>query len=117
MANKMRGEVTVKLFGKTMTMRPTFQSMAAIEGRLGMGCIPLMRLIATQDFGVVHIVVVLTEGLKGAGYPATENRVGEEVVEVGFTKFARPVSEFLRLALGADKKEEDELGEDEVTKS
>ena len=111
MPNKMRGEVTVELFGKTMTMRPTFQSMAEIEGRLGIGCLPLMRMIANEEFGLIHIVVVLTAGLKAMGFPVTEKKVGKAVLEEGFVNYAKPVADFLAIALGAHLERDDDEDE------
>ena len=51
MANKHRGEVEVRLGGRTWTMRPAFQALAEIEGTTGLGFAAVVKPFADSQFG------------------------------------------------------------------
>ena len=110
MANKQRGEVEVRLAGKTWTMRPTFQALCEIEGRTGVGITTLARRCHEGDFGAGPIVAVLWAGIRATHDDAPDHdEVGRLVVAEGVIGFAAPALEFLLAALlgdGAGKKVE-----------
>ena len=103
MANPHRGEVEVILAGKTHTLRPTFQALAEIENKTGMGLLDLGRNFAAGRFGGQDLTAVIWAGLRGhvgvANAPDYAT-VGDLVVDEGFTRLAAPVGAFLAALLG-----------------
>ena len=103
MANKQRGEVDVKLGGKTWTMRPAFQALCEIEDRTGVGITTLARRFHDGDFGAGPIVAVLWAGIRAAHDDAPDyDEVGRLVVAEGVIGFAAPALAFLLAALLGD---------------
>ncbi len=83
MANKVRGEIEVRLDGKTWAMRPAFQALAEIEGVTGLG-----------------IAAVMAAGIRAGHDDAPDyESVKQAIVGEGFNKFAVVASEFLAGAL------------------
>ncbi len=106
MVNKVRGEVPVTLGGKQFAMRPTFAAMCEIEQATGMGIIGLVRRYRNLEFGFQDTAAIVTAGVRAGGAPeVTIEKVGEMMMEGGLIEggldtYARPVVQFLALALG-----------------
>ena len=100
MANKQRGEVEVRLGGRTWTMRPTFQAIAEIEDRTGLGMVELVVRFSDGRFGVTHMTAVIWAGIHAAHDDAPDfDEVGEMVVKHGIQRLAVAVGAFLATVL------------------
>ena len=100
MANKHRGEIEVKLAGKTWTIRPAFQALAEIEGITGLGIAAVVRRFTKGEFGIDDVAAVIAAGIRAAHDDAPDfESVKRAIVEEGFNKFAVVASEFLAGAL------------------
>ena len=80
------GEVEIELDGRAYTMRPCFQALAEIEAATGTGIMALVRRFAGKSFGIGDVTAVVTAGLKAAGEPATQEKVGELIFKTGLLK-------------------------------
>jgi hypothetical protein len=99
MVNRERSEVTIVLGGKEYCLRPTFQALAEIEARAGVGLIKLMRRFVDHEFGLKDVLAVLGPAIEAGGVKPPVD-LGDRIVETGIANFFGPVSEFLALALG-----------------
>ncbi len=100
MANKQRGEVEVKLAGRTWTMRPAFGALAEIEGRTGLGIAAVVQRFTEGRFGIDDVAAVIAAGIGAAHDDAPDfESVKRAVVEEGFNKCAVVAAEFLAGAL------------------
>jgi len=97
--NEQRGEVAITLAGKSFVLRPTYGALAEIESTLGCGIVALVRRLERGDFGVVDLAVIVTAGLKAAGEPATQDKVGEMIRQAGFAPVVKATAAFLENAL------------------
>ena len=97
------GEVEIELDGRAYTMRPCFQALAEIEAATGTGIMALVRRFAGKSFGIGDVTAVVTAGLKAAGEPASQEKVGELIFKTGLLKAATPAGEFLWAALGGTR--------------
>lgn len=102
MANRQRGEVNVELNGARYTMRPSFEALAEIEDRTGVGLLGLMLRI--RDHRTTDIVTVIYAGVAiGHGTKIKENDVRNAVVEKGVHHYIEPVTDFAMQALYGDE--------------
>lgn len=101
MANRERGEVSIRLQGVEYTMRPTYQALVEIEGATGRKIMPLTRAIAAGDYGIVDMTAVIAAGIKAAGGKAQTATIGNMLVASGMGNPAivQSVIEFLGFAL------------------
>lgn len=101
-ANRLRGEVAIRLGGRDYVLRPTFQALCEIETRTGRGIVALARRTAAGDVGVAETAAIVTAGLRAAGEPATFDTVGRLILEAGLAACVPAVTAFLTAALGGD---------------
>lgn len=108
--NKYKGEITRKFGGKERTFRLTFDCIVSIEHRTGKSVMEVGRSIATQNFSLHDITIILHEGLKGAKGTFTHNAVGDMVIETGLTDSAVIAGEVLgTIFAGEDDKDDSPL--------
>jgi hypothetical protein len=98
MANKERGEIAVSLGGKDYRLRPTFQALAEIENRSGIGLVALARRFLAQDFGLNDVIAVLEPAIEAGGVKPPAD-LGALVVMQGIATFTAPIETFLIQAL------------------
>ena len=102
MANKHRGELDVKLLGKSWTMRLTFEAIADIEAKTAMGLAAVVRRFIQSEFGVNEVAAVIWAGIDAAHDDAPDlEAVKRAVVEEGFGGLAVTAAEFLGRAVAA----------------
>lgn len=108
MANRHRGEVTVELDGERYTMRPSFEALAEIEDRTGIGLLGLLMRI--RDTKTTDIASVIYAGIAvGHGTKIEEARVRDAIVDKGVAHYIEPAGDFITQALwGDDQPELDE---------
>lgn len=96
LANKERGEVVVVLAGREYVMRPTFEALAQIEGRLGVGIVSLLRSISAGQFGVRDFAAVIHAGIDaGPDRGPSYAEVGRLAAAEGLMGLLPFVTEFL----------------------
>lgn len=105
--NSQRGDVPVTIAGTVYTMRPSFEALASIEEKLGVGLIPLWRRFGQQDFGIRDVVTVVTESVR-AGEGKVPDAFAQKIVQTGIFTLAKPIATFLTNALAGDRAEGNE---------
>ncbi len=104
MANPDRGEVEVKLGGKTWTMRPTFQGLREVEHKTGLGVMELARRFGEGKASLDHVAQVLAIGVRAANDDAPDyEQIGEMLVRQGMNDVLVPIIVFLASAFVGDR--------------
>jgi hypothetical protein len=98
MANRERGEVAVSLGGKDYCLRPTFQALAEIEHRAGMGLVALAKRFLEREFGLNDVIAVLEPAIE-AGGQTPPKELGKLAAEQGIMRLGLPIAQFLVQAL------------------
>lgn len=102
-ANPQRGEVDILLDGKSYPMRPSYETMVAIEKELG-SLMAVARRFRSEGEGGITIreaAVIVTEGVKAAGKARKDTMlsgfqvdvVGRKIFEAGL--LSTPIFEAL----------------------
>lgn len=102
MHNARRGEVEWKAGGRTFLLRPTFQSICALEAETGCGIIALAKRFHDGDIQLQDVVSVLESGVYGAGNSVQKDEIGNYVVQVGISNVIPVVVSYLQAALGSN---------------
>lgn len=97
--NKLRGEVEIELAGEKWTMRPTFEALSNIEGKLNRSIPEITKAHREGSVRVTEVAVIIWEGLIAAndGKPPLVNKernghrlryeeLGNMIVKDGFSK-------------------------------
>lgn len=85
MANKLRGEVTLKLGGNDYTLRPTFNALCEMEDVCKA---PILRIMEEMQSGTIRLSVlanIVWAGMRGydSAEALTTEEVGEMIVSDG----------------------------------
>ena len=107
MANQYKGEVKGKLGDKERTFRLTFDSIVNIENRTGKSILDITNNMAQNKYSLQDVVIVMHEGLQGAGGKFTQSAVGDMVMKDGLIKVATICSEILMTVFTGEKTQED----------
>ena len=107
MANQYKGEITGKLGDKERTFRLTFEGIVNIENRTGKSILEITNSMAQNKYSLQDVVIVMHEGLQGAGGKFAQSAVGDMVIKTGLLKIAILCSEVLMTIFTGDKEEED----------
>ena len=107
MANQYKGEIKGKLGDKERTFRLTFDSIVNIENRTGKSILDITNNMAQNKYSLQDVVIVMHEGLQGAGGKFIQSAVGDMVIQTGLLKIAILCSEVLMTIFTGDKAEED----------
>lgn len=102
--NPQRGDVPVTIAGTTYTMRPSFEALAAIEEKTGLGLVALWRRFGQQEFGARDVVTVIAEGVR-AGEGKVPDKLAALIIQAGLFTLAPSVAKFLTHALAGEKAE------------
>jgi hypothetical protein len=105
--NKYKGEVKGKLGEKERIFRLTFENIVQIEDRTSKSVMDIARTIVLQNFSFRDIVIVLHEGLTGAGGKYTQSAVGEMTMKSGLTESAILAGKVLETIFTGDSKDDD----------
>lgn len=99
--NPQRGDVTITLGGRDYVLRPTFDALVGLEGKLETGLVPLARQFLEGRFGLREVNAILVAGIEGAGQRPPDD-LGELIVKDGIAGFTEPLVQFLSGALRGD---------------
>lgn len=102
-ANPHRGEVEIRLAGKTHILRPSFAAIVETEARTGSGVIELVRRLGANKGRITDLAAVITAGLRGVGAPADYDRVAEQVFRSRVTDTLALVLAFLIQAVSGGR--------------
>ena len=80
MANQYKGEIKGKLGDQERTFRLTFDNIINIEERTGKPIMTIANDLALSKYSMKDMVIVLHEGLKGAGANIVQQAVGDMVI-------------------------------------
>jgi len=99
MANAARNETSITLMGVDYVVRPSFQTIARIEGALNEGVISLGQKMTKGELSLGGMAVVLHHMAGSTGDRAPKvNDIGEDLMENGIQQHIVSVSEFLLTA-------------------
>ncbi len=115
-ANKERGDVALDLDGTEYTLRPTFEALCIIEGRLDSGILEIAERLATHRIGLREVTTVIFETAKAGGHKVDEGEIGEAVLRVGLLTVVAPILNLLRRALAGPSEGNLEAPSAEATK-
>lgn len=73
MANELRGEVTVTLAGRAVTLRPTWDAVCKTEDAWGCGWPEIVDRLQARRFRLPELAALILEGVKASG----DTRYGE----------------------------------------
>lgn len=100
--NKQRGDVAVTIDGQDYVLRPTYQALAEIESRTGVGLVALAGKFMNRDFGVTEAVTIVSAGIAGSGEKPPKD-LGDMMIGHGVLQLAGPILEFLTNGLTGDQ--------------
>lgn len=103
-ANPIRGEVSLKLGAREVTLRPTFAALVAIERETGLGLVALVGKI--REGSIEHLPAVIREGARAADEQVTPDEIEGAVAAQGALSIIGAANRFLTVALtgGASEK-------------
>jgi hypothetical protein len=96
--NSIRGDVTLELGGRQLTLRPTFHALAEMEGATGHALIALARRLSLGEATLKEIVVVIAAAAKAGGNAVALPELEAQVHAAGVMNVTEPV---LQLLIGA----------------
>ena len=96
MANKERGEVTLKLGGEKYVLRPEFGVIAEIEDELDTDMFQFGMKAEQFKFRVKELVRTLKVVLGANGYEVAEKRLAKAIAEDGMAVAVMPLVAFVR---------------------
>lgn len=83
MANRARGEVTLRLGGETYVLCPTFGAVCEIEDAIGASLYDIGRRLENAQITARDLVAFAHACVTSAGYPVERDRLGDMIVESG----------------------------------
>jgi hypothetical protein len=98
MANKYRGEITIKLPSGKYIMRPTFNALCEIETAIDKSLIILLSNFESKGISINEQHLVIEAGIKAGGQPAPLD-LNEELMKLDAVYKLSVVSEFLQKGL------------------
>lgn len=109
MANRVRGELEVKIVGKLVKLVPSWEGIAEVEDKAGVGVIGLAFRFQNNDIGFKNMCALIWGGMVGSGERPFENyrELCEAVRKTGLVKFVKPVSQFLSECVAGDVEDEE----------
>jgi hypothetical protein len=105
--NQYKGEVKAVLGKQEKTFRLTFESIVNIENNTGKSIIQLTTDMSSAKYTFKDLLVILHEGLKGAGGNVIQKAVGDMIMESGIIKASETAGIVLASAFTGETKEDD----------
>ena len=97
MVNKLRGEITASLDGKSWTLCLTLGALAELEEQLEADDLSsLAAKFSSGKLSAKHLLAIIGAGLRGGGHVVNDDEVAEMRVEGGITGYAQIAAELLR---------------------
>ena len=116
--NQYKGEVKAVLGKKEKTFRLTFESIVNIENNTGKSIIQLTTDMSSAKYTFKDLLIILHEGLKGAGSNVIQKAVVDMIMESGIIKASETAGIVLASAFtGQNKDNENPLGPAENTQN
>lgn len=110
MENRLRGEISAALDGRSWTLVLTLGALAELEDAFS--CKSLAELLArfsAETLSAKDIIILLGAGLRGAGNEVSNDQVAMMQTAGGAAGFAAIAADLLRAAFG-DRDSEEEPG-------
>jgi hypothetical protein len=109
MTNPFRGELQIKLGGKSYKTRITVEGCMQIETACEMSLVKLATKLSEGDLKVADVSNILTPALRGGGNNVDLSEVAKLIYEAGLTEGMRVAAELLSNVLlgGTNLSEED----------
>ena len=105
--NQYKGEVKAQLGDKERTFRLTFESIVNIENSTNKSIIELTTAMSQAKYTFKDLLVILHEGLKGAGQNVIQKAVGDMIMQSGIIKASETAGTVLASAFTGENKEQD----------
>ena len=116
--NQYKGEVKAVLGKQEKTFRLTFESIVNIENNTGKSIIQLTTDMSSAKYTFKDLLIILHEGLKGAGGNVIQKAVGDMIMESGIIKASETAGIVLASAFtGQNKDNENPLAPAENTQN
>ena len=116
--NQYKGEVKAVLGKREKTFRLTFESIVNIENSTGKSIIQLTTDMSSAKYTFKDLLIILHEGLKGAGGNVIQKVVGDMIMESGIIKASETAGIVLASAFtGQNKDNENPLAPAENTQN
>ena len=107
MVNLLRGDVAIKLLDTVYALRPTFETLSAIEANAGKSVMTLAEECASGKISLTDMVSVINHAVQSAdGNTLTKEVLGNEIIRQGVGNILVPVSQFLSVALTGEVPQE-----------
>ena len=103
--NQYKGEVKAVLGDKEKTFRLTFESIVNIENNTGKSIIQLTTDMSSAKYTFKDLLIILHEGLKGAGSNVIQKAVGDMIMESGIIKASETAGIVLASAFTGQNKD------------
>ena len=103
--NQYKGEVKGKLGDTERTFRLTFESIVNIENKTGKSIIQLTTDMSSAKYTFKDLLIILHEGLKGAGSNVIQKAVGDMIMESGIIKASETAGIVLASAFTGQNKD------------
>ena len=103
--NQYKGEVKAVLGKKEKTFRLTFESIVNIENNTGKSIIQLTTDMSSAKYTFKDLLIILHEGLKGAGGNIIQKAVGDMIMESGIIKASETAGIVLASAFTGQNKD------------
>lgn len=120
MANKLLGELKVKIGEEEYTLKPTFSAIMRMELETGKKLSELIDLIRFGTFGLRETVAVVYGGILGANgnrEPKIKySDLGDAVMQAGWLQFLVPCGRILGAAYGGQPVDDSELKDESEEK-
>lgn len=100
MANRNRGEATVRIGRKNYVLRSSFEALSAIEDALDIGIIELAGRLNDGRMRLSDLVAIIAACTAAASdEPPSEEAIGAAIAKKGIATYLEPVSTFFVAAL------------------
>ena len=103
--NQYKGEVKAQLGNKERTFRLTMESIVNIENNTGKSIIQLTTDMSSAKYTFKDLLIILHEGLKGAGGNIIQKAVGDMIMESGIIKASETAGIVLASAFTGQNKD------------
>ena len=103
--NQYKGEVKAVLGDKEKTFRLTFESIVNIENNTGKSIIQLTTDMSSAKYTFKDLLIILHEGLNGAGGNVIQKAVGDMIMKSGIIKASETAGIVLASAFTGQNKD------------
>ena len=103
--NQYKGEVKAVLGKREKTFKLTFESIVNIENNTGKSIIQLTTDMSSAKYAFKDLLIIVHEGLKGAGGNVIQKAVGDMIMESGIIKASETAGIVLASAFTGQNKD------------